>query len=90
MNKIRVALNKTGKFAIAMGFGEQRDDLLAKTPRRPDYTLSGEIIEDREQAGSTRQSSFIFQFSLTSAAGVLVWAEEKTITKQGRRAPIGL
>ena len=104
VKKIRVALNKTGKVVTTttIGLGGQAEDPLAKglkdeadflkdkkTTRSPDYSLSGKIIEQREQAGSTRQSSFVFQLSLTSKDGVAVWEEEKTITKQGRRPTVG-
>lgn len=103
VKKIRVALNKTGKVVTTttMGLGGAEDPLAEglrqekefladkKTTRSPDYSLSGKIIEQREQAGGTRQSSFVFQLSLTSKDGVAVWEEEKTITKQGRRATVG-
>lgn len=104
VKKIRVALNKTGKVqtTTTMGLGGQAEDPLAqgirqqteffqdkKSTRLPDYSLSGKIIEQREQAGNVRQSSFIFQLSLTSKGGVAVWEEEKTITKQGKRSTVG-
>jgi len=104
VKKIRVALNKTGKVqtTTTMGLGGQAEDPLAqgikqqteflqdkKTTRLPDYSLSGKIIEQREQAGNVRQSSFVFQLSLTSKDGVAVWEEEKTITKQGKRSTVG-
>lgn len=104
VKKIRVALNKTGKVVTTttMGLGGQAEDPLAqgikqqneffqdkKSTRLPDYSLSGKIIEQREQAGNVRQSSFVFQLSLTSKDGVAVWEEEKTITKQGKRSTVG-
>lgn len=104
VKKIRVALNKTGRVVTSttVGIGGQAEDPLAqgmqaqanffngnKVARLPDYSLSGKIIEQRERAGEVRQSSFVFQLSLTSAAGVAVWEDEKTITKQGRRPSVG-
>lgn len=104
VKKIRVALNKTGKVVTTttMGLGGNAEDPLAqgikqqteflqdkKNTRLPDYSLSGKIIEQRERAGNVRQSSFVFQLSLTSKDGVAVWEEEKTITKQGKRSTVG-
>lgn len=104
VKKIRVALNKTGKVVTTttMGLGGNAEDPLAqgikqqneflqdkKNTRLPDYSLSGKIIEQRERAGDVRQSSFVFQLSLTSKDGIAVWEEEKTITKQGRRSTVG-
>jgi uncharacterized protein (TIGR02722 family) len=60
-----------------------------KNTRLPDYSLSGKITEVREHAGNVRQSSFVFQLSLTSKDGVAVWEDEKTITKQGTRSTVG-
>lgn len=104
VKKIRVALNKTGKVVTTttLGLGGSAEDPLAqgikqqteflqdkKNTRLPDYSLSGKIIEQRERAGDVRQSSFVFQLSLTSKEGVAVWEEEKTITKQGKRSTVG-
>jgi len=104
VKKIRVALNRTGKVqtTTTIGLGGQAEDPLAqgikqqteflqdkKNTRLPDYSLSGKIIEQRERAGDVRQSSFIFQLSLTSKDGIAVWEDEKTITKQGKRSTVG-
>ncbi len=104
IKKIRVALNKTGKVVTTttMGLGGKAEDPLAqgikqqteflqdkKNTRLPDYSLSGKITEVREHAGNVRQSSFVFQLSLTSKDGVAVWEDEKTITKQGTRSTVG-
>jgi uncharacterized protein (TIGR02722 family) len=101
--KIRISLNRTGlvQTSTTMGLGGAEDPLAAdqqkakeffedkKHTRLPDYTLSGNIIELRDKAGTVRQSSYTFQLSLTSNKGVAVWEEEKTITKQGSRATVG-
>ncbi len=104
VKKIRVALSKDGKIltTTTMGLGGQAEDPLAKglqqeadfandtkVTRRPDFTLSGKILEDYARAGSTRQYSFVFQMSLTDQNGLAVWEEEKTITKQGKKASVG-
>jgi uncharacterized protein (TIGR02722 family) len=103
VKKIRVALNKTGKVqtSTTMGLGGPEDPLAAdqqkaqeffqdkKQTRLPDYTLSGKIIEVRDKAGSVRQSSYVFQLSLSSASGIAVWEDEKTIIKQGSRPSVG-
>lgn len=103
VKKMRVELLRTGKVqtSTTMNLGGAEDPLAKeqqaaqefledkKHTRLPDYTLSGKIIEDRAKAGSLRQSSFIFQLSLSSRAGVAIWEEEKTIIKQGTRPSVG-
>jgi uncharacterized protein (TIGR02722 family) len=103
VKKIRVALLRTGKVqtTTTMGLGGPEDPLAAeqqraqevfedkKRSRLPDYTLSGKIVEERSLAGRIYQSSFVFQLSLTSRAGVAVWEEEKTIVKQGNKPTVG-
>jgi uncharacterized protein (TIGR02722 family) len=103
VKKIRVALNRTGKVqtSTTIGLGGAEDPLAAdqqkaqeffadkKHTRLPDYTLSGKIIEVRVGAGNVKQASYVFQLSLSSASGVAVWEEEKTIIKQGSRSSIG-
>ena len=103
VKKIRVALLRTGKVqtstTIAYGGAEdplaaaqqEEDALLEERPptRAPDYTLSGKIIEDRTRAGNLRQTSYVFQLSLSSRAGIGVWEDERTIVKQGTRASVG-
>ena len=57
---------------------------------RAEYVLKGKIIEDRSNAGSTRQSSFVFQLTLVEVKrGVAVWTEEKIVTKQGTKNAVG-
>ena len=57
---------------------------------RAEYVLKGKILEDRSNAGSTRQSSFVFQLTLVEVKrGVAVWTEEKTVTKQGTKNAVG-
>jgi PBP1b-binding outer membrane lipoprotein LpoB len=52
--------------------------------------LSGKILEDRSNAGSTRQSSFVFQLTLVEVKrGVAIWKDEKIVTKQGSKNSIG-
>lgn len=102
--KIRVGLLQSGKAVTTttFGLGGQAEDPLAKgiqqqeefmndqkTTRLPDFTLSGKIIENAVSAGSTRQSTFSFQLSLTDRQGLAVWEGEKEITKQGSKATVG-
>jgi uncharacterized protein (TIGR02722 family) len=55
-----------------------------------EYVLKGKILEDRSNAGSTRQNSFVFQLTLVEVKrGVAVWSEEKIVTKQGTKNAIG-
>ena len=56
----------------------------------PEYVLKGKILEDRANAGSTRQNSYVFQLTLVEVKrGVAVWQEEKIVTKQGTKNSIG-
>jgi uncharacterized protein (TIGR02722 family) len=102
--KIRVALLQSGKAmtTTTFGLGGTAEDPLAKgiqqesefsndqkTTRTPDFSLSGKIIETSVRAGSTRQSTYSFQLSLTDKQGLAVWEGEKEITKQGTQPAVG-
>jgi hypothetical protein len=105
VKKIRVAVLNSGKAqtTTTLGLGGTAEDPMAKglqqenefmndqkTTRKPDFTLSGKIIETTARAGSTRQSTYSFQLSLTDAkTGLAVWEGEKEITKQGTRPSVG-
>ena len=105
VKKIRVAVLNSGKAltTTTMGLGGTAEDPMAKglqqenefmndqkVTRKPDFTLSGKIIETTARAGSTRQSTYSFQLSLTDAkTGLAVWEGEKEITKQGARPSVG-
>jgi penicillin-binding protein activator len=105
VKKIRVAVLNSGKAltTTTLGLGGTAEDPMAKglqqenefmndqkTTRKPDFTLSGKIIETTARAGSTRQSTYSFQLSLTdSKTGLATWEGEKEITKQGTRSSVG-
>ena len=100
IKQIRVQLNKTGKVltSTTQGLGGPEDPLAAElqkereavagqaVTRRPDYTLSGKIIEDRSQVGNLRESTYSFQLSLTTRDGLAIWEDLKNITKQGKKS----
>jgi uncharacterized protein (TIGR02722 family) len=103
--RITISLTRSGKVGVAKaaGFGGAQDQAAAEARRNaaflggeqakpilPDYTLSGKIIEARAQAGNVRQTSYVFQLSLTEVkTGLATWEEEKTITKQGTKNQVG-
>ena len=105
VKKIRVALLNSGKAqtTTTLGLDGTAEDPMAKglqqesqfksdqqTTRTPDFTLSGKIIQTVARDGSTSQSTFSFQLSLTDAkSGLAVWEGEKEITKQGGRPSVG-
>ena len=103
VKKIRVSLLGTGKVVadITAGLGGPEDPLAAEAKReaqflgtqkvasRPDYTLSGKIIENRTRQGNKSESTYVFQMALATRDGLAVWEEEKTITKQGKRSAVG-
>lgn len=56
----------------------------------PQYVLKGKILEDRANAGRTKQSSFVFQLALIDVrTSVQVWQGEKIVTKQGTTNSVG-
>jgi hypothetical protein len=103
--KIRVVLLNSGKVVTTTTFGKDAEDAKAasakaaseffinqqnKAPELPDYSLSGKIIQVSARAGDIRQSTFVFQLSLTEVTtGHAVWEDEKQITKQGSKAGVG-
>ena len=93
--KIRVALLQSGKAVTTttFGLGSPEDPLAPSIQRQPtqlpDFTLSGKIIETLVKAGSTSQSTYSFQLSLTDQRGLAVWEGDKDITKQGTRSSVG-
>ncbi len=104
--RIRVALNRSGKAFTTTTFGPGgvvEDELALEAgeyqrftegesaPRPlPYFTLSGKLLENRAQAGSTRQVTYVFQLALTEVrSGLAVWEDEVQITKQGERASVG-
>ena len=86
---------------ITAGLGGPEDPLAAEAKReaqflgtqkvaaRPDYTLSGKIIENRTRQGNRNESTYVFQMALATRDGLAVWEEEKTITKQSKRSAVG-
>jgi uncharacterized protein (TIGR02722 family) len=105
VKKIRVALLNSGKAqtTTTLGVGGTAEDPMAKglqqenefandqkVTRKPDFTLSGKIIELQVKSGATSQSTYSFQLTLTDAkTGLAVWEGEKEITKQGKRPSVG-
>ncbi len=106
IKKIRVDLNRSGKVltTTVIGLGGRAEDPLALAEAeyratvddtapaavRPDFSLSGKLLEDRARAGRTRQVTYSFQLSLTEiATGLAVWEEEVQITKAGTRPAVG-
>jgi len=102
VKRIRIALLRTGKIqtTTTMNLGGPEDPLAADNQkakeffkdqaysRLPDYTLSGKIIEERARDGNLRQTSFVFQLSLSSSSGIAIWEDQKVITKQGKRSSV--
>ena len=105
VKKIRVSLLQSGKALTTTTFtlDNSAEDPMAKalqqqneaqlnqkTARSPDFTLSGKIIQTTARSGSTSQSTYSFQLSLTQpSTGLAVWEGEKEITKQGGRGSVG-
>ena len=103
--KIRVALLQSGKALTTTTFtiGGPAEDPMAlalqqqneaklnqRNARTPNFTLSGKIIQTTVKDGSTSQSTYSFQLSLTDpGSGLAVWEGEKEITKQGGRGSVG-
>lgn len=103
VKKIQIALNRTDRIVTSttIGIGEavdpiaqeeqRRARLLGLDPSRPNYTLSGKVIEQVSRSGNIKDVSYTFQLSLTKTPeGFAVWEEEQTITKQIKRHGVGL
>jgi PBP1b-binding outer membrane lipoprotein LpoB len=55
-----------------------------------EFVLKGKILEDRANAGGTRQASYIFQLTLVDVrTSLAVWAKEETVTKAGSKNSVG-
>jgi PBP1b-binding outer membrane lipoprotein LpoB len=68
--KIRVALNESGKVAIVLN------------PTMPaDYILSGKIISTYVRTNERRERTYTFQLALTDPQGTAVWEGEEEFTK---------
>jgi hypothetical protein len=86
LSKITVPLVNAGR--VTLLDNEPAADISARP--EAEYVLKGKILEDRSNAGSTRQSSFVFQLTLVEAKrGVAVWTDEKIVTKQGTKNAVG-
>lgn len=90
-----IALGGKAEDPLAKGENERADffndgdDPTVKV-ERPDFTLSGKIIEDRASAGKVKQTTYVFQLSLTDVKrGLAVWEDETPITKQGKKNSVG-
>jgi hypothetical protein len=104
--RIRVALNQSGQAltkttATSQGFTEDQTaremgeleamrDPAAAAQARPDFSLSGRLIETTARAGKTRQATYTFQLSLTQiSTGLALWEDQVDITKQGKKPAVG-
>lgn len=103
MQKIYAVVTNTGKVEISATMGgnkdaltrdlQQQDDFVAgrdTLPHTPEYTLTGKILEDRANAGSMKQTSYIFNLTVNNVrTGTIVWADQKIVTKQGEKDSVG-
>jgi len=73
----------------------QEDDRIDQSEERsertaPDYALTFKLLEETARAGKVRQTTYIFQMSLTDVrTGLAVWEDEQSITKQGTKPSVG-
>ena len=96
--KITIALDRTEKVQTFTTdktaiVENDLDDFLKdrKVTQRPDYTLSGEIIQDRVTQGNTTENTYLFQMRLNSTVSRgMVWQGEEKIIKSSKRSRIGL
>ena len=86
--EVRVALLQTGKVVLtAVEPQAAESSLYANTLSRPDFVLSGRVFQTIVRTGRSRQSSYVFQFSLSDSNRLAVWEENVTITKQSKKSP---
>lgn len=98
-NKIQTAILKTRKATVSMSMSADRKSdsvrqemggIGATEVKIPDFTLIGKISEVATNAGKTRQASYVFSMRLVDVkTGDVVWMDEKTITKQGKKNAVG-
>jgi penicillin-binding protein activator len=101
---IRVALLQSGKVQVTTitGVGGQGEDVVAQgehqkeeflndTPVvKPDYTLSGKILEQYTQVSDQSQHTYTFQLSLTDVrTGTAVWEDQRQVGKVSNKPEIG-
>ena len=57
---------------------------------KPEFALTFKILDNRVSAGRVKQTTYIFQMSLTDVkTGLATWEDETKITKQGSKASVG-
>ena len=91
--KIKIALTQSGKVVFASSdtraneVADYRDFKAGDdAPRLPFFVINGKILEIRSSAGSTKQSSFVFQLNLVNTVeSIDAWSGEAEVTKQGTR-----
>ncbi|MDR3228276.1 MAG: penicillin-binding protein activator LpoB [Puniceicoccales bacterium] len=102
LGKIKKSITRSGKAEISAVVGTTQDALTkeakaaqefesGKTSNNShDFTLVGKILESKTKAGSTKQTTYIFQLSVIRVAtGTEAWSDEKLITKQGSKSSVG-
>ncbi len=107
LSEIRSSITRSGKAEVSaiIGYGGRAQDEMAKEAKaagefeagsapvnlRPDFTLTGKIMEVKASAGRTKQVTYAFQMTLVRVStGSIVWEEQKLITKQGTKAAVGM
>ncbi len=94
LSKLTVPLVNSGRIVllesdVAADAARQAQGAEGQVPQAQ-LVLKGKILEDRANAGSTRQASYVFQLTLVDVKrGVALWTEEKIVTKQGTKNTVG-
>lgn len=94
LSKLTVPLVNSGRIVLlesdaAADAARQAQGAQGQVPQAQ-LVLKGKILEDRANAGSTRQASYVFQLTLVDVKrGVALWTEEKIVTKQGTKNSVG-
>lgn len=92
LSKLNVPLVNSGRVTLISKdpVAEEARAKVGGTVPKPDFVLSGKILEDRAKAGKTKQASFVFQLTLIDVRnGTAAWTEEKIVTKQGTKNAVG-
>lgn len=88
-----IGLGGQAEDPLAQGEAQRREFFEEGTgagPRRPDFTLSGKIIEETARAEGLKQKTYLFQMSLTDVnTGLAVWEDERAIGKIIDRPKVG-
>ena len=81
--EVRAGLLQTGKVVMSTVEPKAAESSpYADTLSRPDFVLSGRVVEMFLRTGVSKQLTYVFQFSLNDSNDLAIWEHNVTITKR--------